>query len=285
MRDDPKVVPIGRWNPGRHHAQIVLRVKDVIGSMAEVNRITTDLGLNFKQVVGHSAGSKGYAVLNAFVEFSDPALTEEKIVAELMKSPYVLRARAAKGREGGVVDTLTFPVKWGGRRVVLLHQEGLADLFQDVQSSFGSGGDVILFKGGLVYGKRFMEYLGRTVGREVLVRNAEYATQLLAASGIGVPEYVGTSRGPGAMTLRLHRCFECEGKRSVKPMCSFIRGALVGGTEAISGIEFDCVETACAAMGKEYCEFELTPKNTAEAQVPEQRVQKARVAPQSLITR
>jgi hypothetical protein len=76
----------------------------------------------------------------------------------------------------------------------------------------GRGRDALLR--GTIYGRDIQEYLTETVGREVLVRNSDYALDLFSASGWGVPmrgEVDGEARKG---TIRLMHCFECEGIRS-----------------------------------------------------------------------
>ena len=143
MKYFPKEVMLGRWNPRQKHAQVLLKIKDEVGAMAEINAIASRLGVDFKQLEAYAVEKEKYAVYNAFVEFKDPKMTADRLIGELGRSRFVLEAHAAPGVEGGIIDTLTFPASWGGWRVVILGQTGMARIFQDIQSTFGSGGDVI----------------------------------------------------------------------------------------------------------------------------------------------
>ena len=40
-------------------------------------------------------------------------------------------------------------------------------------------------------------------------------------------------------------------------MCDYVRGVMLGGAEVLFGAKFQCAETASAAKGDEYCEFEF----------------------------
>lgn len=132
MKYFPKMAMVGRWEPGTWPVQVVLKMKDVLGSMAEINRILSSLGVDLRQSAAYAAGDEGYGFYSTFVDLKDPKMTPEKLAAELMKSPMVVRAYAAAGRESGVVNTLTFPVMWGNRRLVYMSQPGLASILQIV---------------------------------------------------------------------------------------------------------------------------------------------------------
>ena len=251
---------LGRWGPGQKHAQLLLKVKDEVGAMADIDAIASKLRVDFRQLEAYAVEEGKYAVYNAFVEFKEPKVTPDRLVAELEKSRFVLEAHAAAGVEGGIIDTLTFPATWGGWRVVILGQTGMAGIFQDIQSTFGTGGDVILHKGGLVYGKDLVEFLGRKMGKDFVVQNFEYALGLLSAGGWGVPALAKVDLDTLAATVTVAGCFECEGKKSSKPMCAFERGTFAGVAGAIFGVEFECVETKCSGRGDELCEFQLKPK-------------------------
>jgi predicted hydrocarbon binding protein len=43
--------------------------------------------------------------------------------------------------------------------------------------------------------------------------------------------------------------------KSTKPVDHFLRGQLAGGASAAFGIEFDCIERRCIAIGDKFCEF------------------------------
>ena len=268
MRYYPKEIPISTWSPGQNQAQVVAKIKDVEGALKEVVEVLRSLRVDLKQEVAHAVPGKGYAIFNAFVELKDPAVTPKEVVKELERSPSVIKAHCAAGRQGGIVDTMAFPVTWEGRRVTVLFQDGLAELFQDIQTSFGTGGDAILYKGGTVYGRRYMSNLVQAVGVDVMRKNADYAMELLGAAGIGVPESVKVDTTTGASTVRIYRCFECEDRRALKPMCSFLRGTLVGAAEVLLVADFECIETECTATGKEYCEFALVPKAKTQGLMP-----------------
>src|SRR5574340_791718 len=152
-----KEILVGRYEPDKRLAQVIIQTKDVVGAMAAVSTIMAGLKVDVRQSATHSLPN-GTAVINAFVILKDPSVSTSQLVHRLAQSPLVVNARAIEGRQGAVIDTVSFPVNWQGRRVVIMAQPAMARMFESVRRTFGSGGDVVLFQQGSDYGRDLAKF-------------------------------------------------------------------------------------------------------------------------------
>lgn len=248
---------MGLFGMGTRRAQVLLKVKDSPESVPDLQERMAKVGAVLRQSSFATFPGEDFAVLNAFVELGAHSTTAEKLAAALRESPYVLEAEAAEGREYGVLDTLAFPITWGGKRLIFMNQRAIAGVFEGIRKTFGSGGDVILYQAGVVYGREFQEGMIKTVGKEPVLRNPGYSINLMAAAGWGIPEVLQVDPASTAGVVRVRECFECAGTKSNKAICSFIRGVVVGSTETLLGGTAEADETSCIARGDPHCQFEI----------------------------
>jgi predicted hydrocarbon binding protein len=248
---------VGRIEPEKRLAQIVVTMKDEVGALANVNTLTASLKVDIRQSLTYSLPHEPHAIYNAFVSINDPNVSLNQLVERIKQSAFVMDVQAFEGQKGAIVDTVSFPVNWQGRRVVILSQHAMARMLERIRSMLDSGGDFILYELGGEYGKDIAEYFMGTLGKGDLVRIYEYGLNVLAATGWGIAELAGSKADFPNITIRLSSCFECEGRSSKQVVCSFTRGFLSGVFGAMAGYAVHCEETHCSAKGDHYCQFEL----------------------------
>jgi len=251
-----KEVLIGRIETGKRLAQMVVKMKDQVGAMASVSTLAASLDIDVRQSTTHSLDD-GTAVYNAFVILNDPKISLIKLVERLEQSPFVLQAQAFEGHDGVVVDRVSFPVNWQGRRVIVLSQSATTRMFEAIRFVLGSGGEVILYQQGLRYGADLAEYFLSKLDPNHLEKNYDYGIALLNATGWGIPEVSGIKDEFPNMTVKLRSCLECEGIRHDRAVCSFMRGFFAGVFGTIAGHPVHCEESLCIARGNTHCEFTL----------------------------
>lgn len=135
-----KEILVGRIETGARLAQLLVRMKDEVGAVADVNKIAASLKVDVRQSLTYSLPTKPQAIYNAFVSLNDPNVSLGQLVEKLKQSAFVLEVQGFEGREGAVVDTISFPVYWQGRRVVILAQHAMARMFDGISAKFGRGG-------------------------------------------------------------------------------------------------------------------------------------------------
>jgi len=252
-----KEILVGRIEKGARLAQVVVKMKDEVGAVANVNALMAGMKVDIRQSLTYTLPKQPYAIYNAFVSLNDPEVSLDMLVERLEQSNFVTDVQALGGREDTVVDTISFPVNWQGRRVVILSQHAMARMLEGIRSVLGSGGDVILYELGADYGRDIAEYFMGILGKDDLVRIYEYGLNVLAATGWGIPELAGSKSDFPNMTIRLSSCFECDGRSSKQDVCSFMRGFLSGVFGTIAGHTVHCEEPRCLAKGDSSCQFEL----------------------------
>jgi predicted hydrocarbon binding protein len=260
-----KEILVGRIEPGARLAQVVVKMKDEVGAMADVNSIIASQKVDVRQSLTYSLPHEQLAVYNAFVSLNDSKVSLNRLVERLEESAFVIEVQAFEGREGAVVDVISFPVNWQGRRVVILAQHAIARMFEGIFSLFGSGGLVVLYEQGMDYGRDLAEHFIRVLGKDFLVRNPDYLLNVLAATGWGIPELSGSNSDFPDMGVKLSSCLECDGRSSNQTVCSFVRGFLAGVFGTIASRTVHCEESRCIAKGDPACQFELHSSRSTSA--------------------
>ena len=257
MKQIPKEILVGRVEVGERLAQIVVKMKDVTGAVASVSALVASLKVDIRQSLTYSLKRDSNAIYNAFVVLNDPEVSLEQLAERISRSAFVLEAHAFEGPDGVVVDTISFPVNWQGRRVVILAQSAVARMLDGIRTVLGTGGYVVLYELGVDYGKELAGYFIDKLGREYLLGNYNYWLNVLAATGWGIPDLKGSKDDFPNLTVSLSSCLECDGRSSREAVCSFMRGFLSGVFGEIAGHVVHCEESLCQAKGDSHCEFQL----------------------------
>ena len=252
-----KELLVGRIETGKRLAQVLVTMKDEVGAVASVNAQISSLNVDIRQSMSYSLTQDSLAIYNAFVVFNDPRVSLVQLVDRLKESAFVVKVEAGEGRDGVIVDGISFPVNWQGRRTIIFSQIATARMFEAIRFILGSGGEVVLYQQGSSYGKELADSFMSRLGADYLKRNFDYTLGLLSATGWGVPELVGAKDGFPNVTIALRSCLECDGLRAPRPACSFVRGFLAGVFSVIAGHIVHCEESRCTATGNHQCEFEL----------------------------
>jgi predicted hydrocarbon binding protein len=259
-----KEVLVSHVEPGAKLAQLVVKLKDTVGAVASVYSLLATLNVDIRQSTSHSLPGEPVATYNALLAFRDLEISLDQLVERVKLSPFVLDVRAVEGREGFIIDSISFPVNGQGRRVVVFNQRAMARVFEGVWSTYESGAHVILHKQGWEYGTDLATFLLKTLGEDFVSRNYDYLLNLLSSGGWGVPELVGAHGDLDNQTIRISYCFECTGRRKHhRPVCSFTAGFLAGALGKMSGHPLICKESECSASGGPFCEFVIRSETGA----------------------
>ncbi|MEM3463026.1 MAG: V4R domain-containing protein, partial [Candidatus Bathyarchaeia archaeon] len=82
----------------------------------------------------------------------------------------------------------------------------------------------------------------------------------LKSAGMGILEFVDVDLEEGCASARVYGSFEADGRRKGRPICHITRGILTGFFEEEIGKKVRVSELKCAAMGYDFCEFEIRLK-------------------------
>jgi len=235
---------------------VVARIKDVPGALAGVlNLLTTELNL---------LGSTSYsiegdsAMFSCFAESLRKSETPEEVEGLLAKSPWVLESRVSESKDGLLVDSFHTGVQVGsGEPYIMFPTAGMADIFEKLVRTFGSGGETILYELGRNFGYDRFELYRALLGSEPRTRVDE-AAHIFEALGYGASTI--TQNPDRSIRMVVDDCFECFTPSVIGRSCAFRRGLAAGSFGALIGQEVQCQETKCRSKGDKFCEFVVTPR-------------------------
>lgn len=235
---------------------VVLRIRDVPGALAGVlTLLTTEVNL---------LGSTSYsieedsAMFSCFAEALRKSETPEEIQNLLAMSPWVLESKVSESKNGLLVDSFHTGVQVSnGEPYIMFPTAGMADIFEKLVKTFGSGGETILYELGRNFGYDRFELYRPILGPEPRTRVDEFA-HVFEALGYGASTI--TMDLDGSIRMVVDDCFECVTPSEVGRSCAFRRGLAAGSFGALLGQEVECKETKCRSKGAKFCEFAIIPR-------------------------
>lgn len=253
-----KEVLIARYSPNERLVQLLVKMKDAVGALADVNRITAGESVDLRQSITYSV-PKEYAVYSAFAAVKK-GYELSVLLGKLRQSPFVIEARAVDGVDGSVVDTLLFPVNFARDRVVVLEARAVVSMFEAIQQNFGTGGSVIMYQLGHYYGHSLFDKLAASFTPAFMAKNHAYGLKILGATGWGIPEIMSENDTLTKVAVQVKECFLCEKSRVKGRAGYFMAGVLAGAFSFLSGRELLATEEKCIANGDDICEFSVYPE-------------------------
>jgi len=141
-----------------------------------------------------------------------------------------------------------------GSRVIALGSHGWATIEKELESTFMTGGQVILQRVGYSYGRA----MGRAAKRaEVTPEQTMDTMQTLAReSGWGLLSLNGGDLLGGEARITVKDCFFClHARESNDPVCFTLVGLVNGIADEIIGVSHRVTETKCISKGDAVCEI------------------------------
>jgi len=251
---------VGIYDPGKVVFLVYARTKNVPGAFGDITSRFGQAGLNILSISNYSEPGKKESILGLFAEPTDNRMSAEDVAAALTESRFVLDTYVKKNESGFAVDDFGFPLNYfPGGRGVLFPQTGLASMFQDILTLYGSGGEAILYRAGHAVGRQGTDELAKLFGEDNMLEASTSFMKLYNALGWGQLEVEEVSSDFATWTLALSQSFECTGLKKTKPQAHFTRGLIVGSAERLLGRQMKCEEVKCVATGQAYCSFKLYP--------------------------
>ena len=235
---------------------VVVKIRDVPGSLAGVlTLLTTEVNL---------LGSTSYsiednsAMFSCFAEALRKSDTTKEIQSLLAMSPWVLESTVSESKNGLLVDSFHTGVQVGnGDPYIMFPSASMADIFEKLVKTFGSGGETILYELGRNYGYDRFERYRPFLGPEPRTR-VEEAAHVFEALGYGASTII--MNPDDSIRMVVHDCFECTIPSEIGRSCAFRRGLAAGSLAALLEHETECQETKCKSKGAGFCEFVVTQR-------------------------
>ncbi|HME18998.1 MAG TPA: 4-vinyl reductase [Nitrososphaerales archaeon] len=153
-------------------------------------------------------------------------------------------------------------------RVVVFGSYGWATIESELNSTFVTGGLVILQRMGYSYGK----YIGLVVKRNAGKLNpvtiaTDQLVKIIKGSGWGDFSLTGGDLAQGVLRFLNKDCLFCAHlSKGREPKCHFLAGVLAGLADEVTGNSHTAREEKCIAKDDGACEFVV--ERTAQAQEP-----------------
>lgn len=169
-----------------------------------------------------------------------------------MPKDKVLPAPYQVDQEGGTVRGELL-----GSRVVVFGSYGWANIEAELNSTFVTGGSVILYRMGYSYGK----YLGlvakqRAAKSDPSVIAVDLMIKVAKDSGWGNMTLNGGALTQGVLRLIVKDCLFCSHlKKGTEPRCNFLAGVGAGIADEVTGANHTAREERCIAKDDLVCEI------------------------------
>jgi predicted hydrocarbon binding protein len=254
----PKHINVALFDPDKDIFLISVLVKNVPGALGDIAARVGKAEINILSISNASEPNKPVSSLSFFAESSAKSVSEEEFSRILSSSPFVLEVYARKSAEALAVNDYNFPLTYyPGGRGIIFPVSGMASMFADMVSLFGSGGESILFRAGYSIGREGSDQLSKLFGEDNMLAAANVYTKLVDALGWGRMEFAEVGEDLSWYTLRVYDSFECAGRRASKPTGHFLRGVMSGSAERLLKQPVTCTEERCLATGSRFCRFRL----------------------------
>jgi predicted hydrocarbon binding protein len=258
----PKEVMVYYHAAGRRVFQGSIWLRNVPGALADASAALARSGVNLVATSASTIPNADLADWTFFAEAGDGWAGLEKTQEALEACPGVVKSVIKEGKEGMVVDDLRYPLRLSsGEPAMVVSRENLRDMFKRLKAILGSGGKVLVYELGLVYGIKDYAHYSQVLGSKELQRKIPDLLSFYAAYGWGRAMndenlHSRFSLRPFRGTLRLYDSFECTGTTASTPNGDFLRGHLEGFIQGLTGETIKCEEMKCVSTGDKYCQFE-----------------------------
>ncbi|MGP8126113.1 MAG: hypothetical protein ACLQEQ_09695 [Nitrososphaerales archaeon] len=169
--------------------------------------------------------------------------------------------------EGGTIVGKTL-----NSRVMAIASFGWASLQAELQSTFMTGGSVILQRMGYSY--------GRYLAKQEKLKASRAKKTLSSSSALDVLQEASSDQGWGKLSLNggdfeigsvnlvMKNCFFClHEKRGTSATCHFLVGLVVGVADEVTGMSHKASEARCVSKDDGLCEIKVE-RVTQQAQGP-----------------
>jgi predicted hydrocarbon binding protein len=265
----PKDLSVWEYAPGRRLAQIVLRLRNVKGALAQVSKAVAEMDINMFSGFESASSRAEVGVWSFFADVTDSRDDLESLRQKLLALPVVMGAEVILADDGFMVDSQHFPVRISSRRALILRTEAVSEMVSHMWRVFGSGAATIIDQMAESMGRYSAQELMEDFGKEFVVNNLDEVLRTYTALGYGEIEVVH-SNGPESLTVHASQLFECEAnaRNKLRRKSIFFRGHLRGFMSTIHHSDFEVTEAQCVAEGDDACSFIVSRVESIAPHVP-----------------
>jgi predicted hydrocarbon binding protein len=273
----PKDVLVWEYAPGRKLAEFLVEVKNTKGALAGCAQALAHYNINLLSGFHTAPSSSTTGTWSFFADVTESTSRPEEIAESLRSLPFVGSVEIYGSQDGFLVDDKHFPVRWAGRRVMMMRTEAETEMIARLWDVFGTGAVTIIDEMGEAMGRFTAREIVSDFGRDFVVKNLVHFLKTYTALGIADIEVKSYDQGEGAVVLEASELFECAGKPRLNTAKKsvFFGGHLRGFMSTIFDAPFEAVETECLSTGGKVCRFQVSKLLTASQRITS-RVDKSR---------
>ena len=255
-----------RRHPEKKYFLISVELANEVGALSEVLRVLAIRELNILEGYSCVKRKEREAVWSCVVETKNPRMDTNFLRELLEGSDYVEKVEIEESHGGLIIDSLNFPVIWGGgERCVVLSSGFINQSFEEAMVRFGEIASGFIYEIGTNYGSSvWASAFG--AAHEDIEASLREATKLLSASGVARAEVIDFNRDVPSVTFSLLDSFECAKAESKVPHSHFVRGILCGAVSAAFKQNLKSVESECIALGDKRCLVVVSPLTSASSE-------------------
>ncbi len=257
----PKEIMVAEYSPDRKLAHLVITLNNVPGALNRCTGLIAAEGVNVLSGFHVAPTARQYGYWSFFADLTNAKSTLGQLASKLKSLEAVTNVTSSESKDGLLIDTSHFPVTYSTFTVFLLRVDVFSQMLQRIYSMIGAPAGVVFYQMGFIGGSTTFNGLKRTIGRDMVRRNATYLLSMFSALGWGIFELVDLSFERRRATVRSRSNIECKQSagKATEPQSNFVRGHLSGVFSEIFEERMDSVEVRCEALGDEFCEFNIFP--------------------------
>jgi len=259
----PKDVLALEFNPERKLAHFVVELRNVPGALERSAAVLTRAGVNILSGFHEAPSKSDRALWSFFADLTDARVEPAQIVQELKSQPTTIDARYESALHGLLIDGFHFPLRYGGKRAIMMQAYGMGTVLSRVSEIFGGGpaARVLLYEMGEAVGSFIYKELVSLLGANVFRNQMDQIIGLYRSLGWGIITLDKIDHEMKTAVIRARENFECihQLERSGTSRNHFLRGHLAGWLSELFGKKVEVTETHCITSGDRYCEFVAKP--------------------------
>ena len=264
----PKDVLAFEFNPKKRLAHFIVKLQNTPGALEISAALATKHRVNILSGFHHAPSTSGEGFWSFFADFTDSDISPSELASELEFLPSSVDVRFKVPRNGLMIDSFHFPVRWGGQRAVIMRTEWLASIFTRIMAVFGDGAvaRVVLYEMGEAAGRAIMHDLLRQLGPVVVREEVGAIVGLYSSNGWGMFDLVSSNLEKKNGEIRARDNFECLSyTRSAVARGNFMRGHIAGWFSELVENRVEVTEKYCVAKGDPFCYFTVQPPPSDKA--------------------
>ena len=265
----PKDVEVWEHVPGRRLAEVVIRLKNERGALAKCSQAINVFGVNILTGFFTAPGKAPYATLSFFADVTDSPSGLAGLKKSLLGIGVVESVEAMAAEDGFMVDRQHFPVRWAGRRALVMRAEALNEMLNRLWTVFGTGAATIIDQMAEAMGRHSAKEIVEDFGTEFARGQLDELLGTYSALGYAEVSVERSKSSDSPIVVNAKELFECEAnaKQKLRRRSAFFRAHLRGFMSGTFDRDFEVSEVQCMTDGDEVCSFRVAPIASAPARV------------------